>query len=409
MQVIIAVTIGNILEWYDIYLIVYLAPVLSKVFFNFKLDFNNLLSAFLVFGTGFIARPFGSIIYGRIGDLIGRKNAFISSIVWITLPTLFIGCLPTYSQIGIYAPILLFLLRFFQSIPAAGEVPGCFCFLYEYASSSNKRFMGSWGGYGNQIGAILAVLEIFIMDQFASQEFLNSWGWRISFWIGALIGLSGVYLRRTLTETPMFIELKKHHNLDRETIRKVIFHNKKKIMLGVGFGAINAATFYLIATYIPTYFSKALGLNFYQNTLVSVSILMLTTVPLPLFGILGDKINNKLIFIICTIFIILLLFPLYYFINSNIFSGIIIIGFLSIIPITCITALIPYLLANQFSTSMRFLGVGLTFNIADGIIGGFTPAISLFLINFMHNQAAFIWYILICSLISLFSYFTIKD
>jgi MHS family proline/betaine transporter-like MFS transporter len=408
-RVISVVTFGNILEWFEIYLYAYWAPIISTLFFNFDNYLPNLISTFIVFGAGFLARPFGAILFGRLGDLIGRKQSFTLSITVMTIPTFLMGLLPTYAQIGVWAPILMALMRLLQAIPAAGEAPGAFCYLYENASASNKKFMTSWGAFGNQIGAILSVIECFLMKQYLPQEFLVSWGWRISFWTGGLIGLLGIYLRYKLDETPQYKELVEHHRIRKETIKKVISDHKKGLLLGTGFGVINAATFYLIASYIPTYFNYMLGLSTLQNALITLTILLLTTILLPVFGMIGDRYNNKTILVSCAAAIIVLLYPLCTSINSLNLWSLALLCLLFLIPITCITALLPYLLANLFPTRVRFTCVGLTFNIVDGIVGGFTPAIALFLLQATSNQGAFCWYILACAVISLISYFKIKS
>jgi MHS family proline/betaine transporter-like MFS transporter len=407
-RVILAVTFGNILEWFEIYSYAYLAPIIAKAFFNFESELSNLFSAFIIFGSGFITRPFGAVLFGRIGDLLGRKKAFILSIVVMTVPTFLMGCLPTYNQIGLCAPLLLGLLRLAQSVPAAGEAPGTFCFLYENAHPGNRKFMTSWGAVGNQIGAILGVIETFLMDQFMSDEFLMSWGWRISFWSGGLIGLLGFYLRRKLHETPFFIRLKQHHRIDTETVSMVIKNYRHQIVMGTAFGVLNAATFYLIATYVPIYFSQSTGLNHNSNLLLHLSILTIMTVLLPLFGKTESRFSCRSIFLACTISIIILLLPLYISINNGSFFWASIVGGLGIIPVICMTAFLPYLLAHLFPVPVRFTGVGLSFNLADGIVGGFTPAIALFLLQYTNNQAAFCWFILACAIISLISYFKIS-
>jgi MFS transporter, MHS family, proline/betaine transporter len=183
-QVILTVTFGNILEWFEIYSYAYLAPILARVFFNFESSLVNLISSFVIFGSSFLTRPFGGILFGRLGDIIGRKKAYLLSITIMTIPTFLMGCLPSYAKWGIFAPLSLVVLRLLQSIPAAGEVPGTICFLYENSDLGNNKFITSWTGVGNQIGAILGVIETFIMDQFMSDEFLMTWGWRISFWSG---------------------------------------------------------------------------------------------------------------------------------------------------------------------------------------------------------------------------------
>jgi MHS family proline/betaine transporter-like MFS transporter len=368
-----------------------------------------MISIFIIFGAGFLARPFGAIFFGRLGDIIGRRRSFILSITLLTIPTFLIGFLPTYSQVGILAPILLGIMRLLQSFPAAGEAPGAFCYLYENADSWNKKFMTSWGAFGNQIGAILSVLECFLMEHFMSDPFLISWGWRISFWTGGLLGLLGIYLRRQLHETPSFKKAQEHQEITQSTFTRVLNSHKKTILLGTAFGVVNAATFYLVASYIPTYFNKALGLDSWVDLAVTLFILVLTTILLPYFGKLGDRYKTKNLLIASTVFIMALLYPMYLVINQVNYVWIAIIGVLFIIPITCITALLPYILTNLFTTSVRFTCVGMSFNLADGIIGGFTPAIALFLFHLTGSQAGFCWFILLCSIVSLISYFKIKE
>ncbi len=415
-HVVSAVTFGNILEWYQAYSYVYLTPALSKKFFNSSDPETNLFFTFMIFGIGFLTRPMGGIIFGRWGDLLGRKSAFISSILVMTVPTFLMGCLPTYSEWGGWATFSLILLRLIQSLPESGEAPGSFCYLYENASPSKKVFMTSWGAFGNQIGAIIGVIESLFLDKFMSDDFFLSWGWRISFWIGSAIGLTGFFLRNTLDETPTFKELKSYHKIDKENILELVSSNKQKILLGTAYGIINAVTFYLIAAYLPSYFNQQLGLGVYGNGIISLSILILTTVLLPVFGAFGNKLcphsrtylRVKPMMIWSAVSIILLCFPLYYFIDKKQVMMTFIITYLCIIPITCISSLIPFILLKLFPAPVRFTGVGLTFNLADGLAGGFTPAIAILLARYQDNQGAFCWFILVCGIVSLISYFKIK-
>jgi len=408
-RVIMAVTFGNILEWFEIYLYAYWAPYLSDVFFGFRSGLANLISMFVIFGAGFLARPFGAVFFGRLGDKIGRKRAFTLSITLLTIPTFLIGFLPTYAQVGVFSPILLGILRIMQSFPSAGEAPGAFCYLYEYADRTNKKYMTSWGAYGNQVGAILGVLECFLMKKFMPESFLLTWGWRISFWTGGLLGLFGIYLRHQLDETPSFKKVKELHEITQSTLTRVLRGHWRKILLGTGFGVVDAATFYLIASYIPTYFNQTLGLNSWEDFAVTLVVLSLTTVLLPVFGRLGDRYNAKRMLIASTVMIIGLLYPMYIIINHLSLFWIGCIGVLFLIPITCIIALLPYFLTSLFTTSNRFTCVGVSLNLADGIVGGFTPAIALLLFHLTGNQAVFCWYILVCAVVSLISYLRIRD
>lgn len=409
-HVVNVVNFGNVLEWFDVYSFSYLAKILAGKFFPLQNSLDSLLLSFLVFGLGFISRPIGGIIFGRIGDLLGRKRAFILSIITLAVPMFLMGILPTYESWGIYAPISLCILRVLQAIPTGGEIPGTICYLFENANNKNRRFMTSWNAVGNQIGAMIAILETFAMENLMSPELIDAWGWRISFITGGFIGLFGTYLRHTLHETPVFKALQQTHKIDHETVTKLLSKYMKQIFIGTGFGVVDASTFYLIATYIPVIIGGVIGFTDNQVLLVSFLILGITTVLLPVFGYLGDRFNNKIMCSASAIMVILLLYPLANaLINKNI-HVLAIIGALFLIPVSCITALIAYQVGNLFPAQVRFTGTGVSINLADGIIGGFTPAISLFLLQLTGNEAAFCWYILVCAILSLISYiYGIKD
>ena len=404
-HVIKVVTFSNLLEWFDIYSYAYMSTLLAEIFYNPSSPRSNLINVFLIFGLAFLMRPFGAILFGRIGDRIGRKKSFFWSVFVIMFPTFAMGCLPTYSQIGNYAPWFLAALRLIQAIPAAGEVPGTICYLYEYsnqhAPQKNRRFMTSWSGVGNQIGAIVAIIETMIMDGLTSHEFMMAWGWRISFWSAGIIGLLSIYLRKTLHETPTFKKLENQHRLDEETFIQVIRNHSKQIILATAFGAICASTFYFIAAYIPAYLGPALGLSLSQNIVIMLVFLTASTILLPFIGRLGDKTHNMKLLILSIALIIILLYPLYFFVRDNNVIGVLAIGIAYIFPITCITGLLGYVYARLFPAKIRFTGIGLSFNLADGIIGGFTPAISLALLKWTGNQSAFCWYILGTGIVSL--------
>lgn len=407
-HIIKVVTFGGVLEWFDIYSFAYLAPILSKLFFNFNHSANNLLGALTLFGVGFISRPFGAILFGRIGDLIGRRAAYTSSITLMTIPTFLMGCLPTYSSLGIWAPVLFYLLRFVQSIPASGEIPGTICFLYENASKNNAKYMSSWTFVGNQIGAILGLI-VTVMSDWLLSDFMMTWGWRLSFWIGGLLGLFAIYMRHTLLETPTFKNLKSHHHIDKETIKEVINNHKGLILWGVGFGAILAVTFYIFATYIPVYLGTFVRLNSFRLSWIMVFLLISMTIFMPIIGKIADKVSSKNILIYSSAFVLLLLVPLCLFLNSKNFIGLIIVGILFLIPIACISAIYPYWVAHIFHSKVRYTGTGLAFNLAGSFIGGLSPALALFLMEYYKNPGAFCWYVLLCSIASIISYLKIRE
>ncbi|MBI5274310.1 MAG: MFS transporter [Chlamydiales bacterium] len=410
-NVLFAVSIGNLLEWYEIYLYVYWAPIIGKLFFqqdNSDGGISSLTKTFLIFAMGFLARPIGGLFFGRLGDLVGRKKSLILSLIIMVIPTFVTGLLPTYEQIGKYAPFILVAMRILQSFPAGGELPGAFCYLYESSKATNRRFFCSWGAFGYQIGILISTLECFLLERFLSVEDLIQWGWRFSFLVGGLIGLCGLYLRYKLHETPLYREMETHLKVVREPILGVLYKYKRQIFMGILFCALNSSSFYLLSVNFPVLFGKVLGTPYSSNLIVTSLLIILVTVPLPLFGMLADRYDNKKILISSTIAILVLLYPLYLSItySSVVFMGIIMLLFSLLF--TCLSALIPFILADLFPTYVRFTCVGVSFNMVDAVIGGFTPVIALYLLNITGKDASFCWFLMICALLSLCGYLMMK-
>lgn len=406
---ILAVTIGSILEWYEIYLYIYWAPTISKLFFASDSNTSSLVSTFLIFAIGFVARPLGGILFGRLGDRIGRKKSLLLSMAMMTIPTFLMGVMPTYQEIGIWAPILLGILRLCQTCPAGGELPGAFCYLYETSAPIHRRYMTSWGAVGNQVGIAISLLECFLLETLLSPAQLLSWGWRFSFIMGGCIGLLGLLLRSKLHETLLYREIELRKEVSASSIFTILSSHKQNILRGILFCLLNSAGWYLISVLSPIYLQTVLRTSYNSNMLISISLLIITTVPLPIIGMIGDRLNNKKILIISTLCIILLLYPLYLSVQNRSLAASATIGGVLILCFTCLTALIPYRLADLFHTPIRFTCVGLSYNIVDGIFGGFSPVLALYLLKKTGSFSSFCWILLITALISMASFFTIHE
>jgi MFS family permease len=404
--IITAVNVGTILEWYELSLFIYWSPLISQTFFDSNSKTSNLISVFLIFALGYLIRPLGGIFFGRLGDRIGRRKALLWSIICMTIPTLFMSFLPTFSSVGILAPILLAINRLLQSFPAGGELPGAFCYLYESAQPSERKYMTSWGFWGNQIGIALAMSECLFFEQYLSLEALNSWGWRLSFLIGALVGLYGFYLRYMLKETPIWKHLEKMHELARTPVIKVLLSYKWKILKGIGYSALTAVSFGALISFFPLYFENLFGTTYQKNLIFSIALLVLITVPLTFFGRLADKYSYKKILIYCTSLIILLILVLRFMNIDSLFAMLVCI--VLAILFSCLYAILPFLLTDLFPDSLRFTGTALTFNVADSF-EGLTPVAALYLLNISESPGSYFWILLICALISLGTYLTIKE
>lgn len=407
--IVLAVSIGNLLEWYEIYLYVYWAPIISKLFFHPHSDLIGLIYTYLIFGLGFLARPLGGIFFGRLGDKVGRKKALILSLMMMIFPTFVTGLLPTYKQIGHYAPCVLALMRILQAFPAGGELPGAMCYLYESSRPDKRKYMSSWTAMGFQMGILISTIECFLLDEFLPQEDLLLWGWRFSFLVGGLIGFCGLFLRYKLHETPLYQEILTHEKIVKEPLFEVFTRHKKELIQGGLYCILNSASFYLITVNFPMYFSQMLGVDSRLYLLVTTVMLLVITVPLPFFGKLAQKYNYKNILIYSTLASIILLYPLYLSMNSAsvVFMSIVVLLFSLLFA--CLSAIIPFIISDIFPTYARFTCVGVSFNFVDALVGGFTPAIALLLLRSTGNRGSICWFLLACGLLSLYSYVMIKE
>lgn len=407
--IILAVSIGNMLEWYEIYLYVYWAPIISKLFFHPNSALKGMIYTYLIFGLGFLARPLGGIFFGRLGDRVGRKKAMIASLIMMIFPTFITGLLPTYQTIGHFAPCILALMRILQAFPAGGELPGAMCYLYESARSDKRKYMSSWSAMGFQVGILLSTLECFLLERYLPSEDLLLWGWRFSFLFGGLIGVSGLFLRYKLHETPLYKEMHTHEKIVKESLLEVFTKHKKELIQGGLFFVLNSASFYLITVNFPMYFAQMLGINSKLYLVITTLILLVITVPLPLFGKLAQKYNYKNLLIYVTLASLILLYPLYLSMNSASPIFLSVVVFVFSVLFACLSAIIPYIICDVFPTYSRFTCVGVSFNFVDALIGGFTPAIALLLFQATGNRGFICWFLLACGLISLYSFVMIKE
>lgn len=405
-SIITAINIGNILEWYELGLFIYWAPTFSRIFFNSSSITTGLLSLFIFQGLGYAIRPLGGLFFGKLGDKIGRRKTLIYSITCMTIPTLGIAFLPSYATLGLWSPILLCIIRILQSFPSGGELPGAFCYLYESAQPYNRKYVTSWGFIGNQIGFILAILECIVFESFLPKESIEAWGWRLSFLIAALISIFGLYLRYTLKETSEWQILKKEKRIVNSPVTNIFKNYKLKILHGIGYSAVTSVSFGMLISFLPTYFSKILGTNYLNNLTYTLLILVLVTVPLTFFGKLADRYYNYKHMLLISTGIIIILLSFLHFFSLNTIASFTIFGLIAL-SCACLYAILPFILTDLFPASIRFTGVGLTFNIAD-IFEGISPVIGFYFAQSYKNSLVYYWIFIVCALISFYSYLKIK-
>jgi MFS transporter, MHS family, proline/betaine transporter len=371
---ILFIVIGNGLEWYDFVIFGYFAPIFSKQFFPTESLYASMIGTFSIFALGFISRPFGAYFFGKIGDLKGRKQALLLSMLLIAISTFLIGLLPTYDKIGLWAPCILMLLRILQGVSLGGECTSSLSFIIEHSPENRRGFVGSWIYSGGFLGSVLGATVAFLTTLLTTSEQIYKWGWRIPFILGFGIAFLGFFLRQKISETPVFLELQKTQDKTISPIEIVFKKNIKEFFQVCGIFLPNTVWIYL-SIFIPTYMTNVMGWSFLEALSINLvpSILMIALVPIA--GHLSDVCGRKR-----TIFtgqiILLVLAPLAFkiFSQGN-FQHIMLLQVVISLFLSLSYGPTAALLADLFPAYIRSTGTAISYHVATGIFGGMTPLI----------------------------------
>ena len=369
----VASTIGTTIEWYDFFLYgTAAALVFPAVFFPGESTLAGTLSSFATQFVGFAARPVGAAIFGHYGDRIGRKAALIATLSLMGAATVLMGLLPGYATIGIWAPILLVVLRIVQGIGVGGEWGGSVLMSMEWGSAKRRGFMASLP----QLGLLLSTLAVRVVSGSTSAQEFETWGWRIPFLISIVLVGIGFYVRLAILETPTFARLRKDEAVVKRPVMEVFRTQPRAVFTSAFVRMAEQAPFYLFITFVLAYGEKHLELDrndLLNDTLVAAAIGFLTV---PLFGFLSDLIGRRLVYGAGIVLVGLFAFPYYGLLNSK-ESGLVLLG----IVVSLILHDIMYgpqaaLISETFGTGVRYSGAGLGYQLASVIAGGPAPLIA---------------------------------
>ncbi|MFI5614866.1 MFS transporter [Amycolatopsis sp. NPDC051903] len=375
-QVAMVSLIGTTIEWYDFQAYGLAASlVFSKLFFPSFDSVAGTLLSFATFGVGFLARPVGSIVFGHLGDRLGRRRVLMASLLLMGTSSVLIGCLPTYTSIGVAAPILLVLLRLCQGFGLGGEWGGAAVYAVESAPEGQRGRYGGWPQMGSPLGLLLATI-VFALVGLLPEQAQHSWGWRVPFLASALLVVVGLYMRRNLADTEAFAKARASKSLNRFPVLSVLRNNPKELLLTFGMFSATSGGFYMFVTFIPAFGTTTLGMS---SQLFFVGLLVFAVVELlaVLIGTwLTDKIGRRPLFIGCAIFTIFASVPLFLAVMTKspvlvvlvLLVGGLLIGVMFGIP----GALAPEL----FPPEVRYSGAGLGYQLSAAVVGGLTPVVT---------------------------------
>lgn len=399
-------SIGNLVEWYDWYAYAAFAIYFAPVFFPEGNSTVQLLNTAAIFAVGFLMRPIGGWLFGSIADKQGRKASMTLSVLLMSFGSMMIAFTPSYTSIGIAAPILLLLARLLQGLSVGGEYGTSATYLSEVASSDRRGFFSSFQ-YVTLIGGQLFALGIQLLLQkvFLTPAELSEWGWRIPFVIGALLALVALYLRRNMHESVDLHDKKK----ERGSVMVLLKKHPQAVLTVVGLTLGGTIAFYTYTTYMQKFLVNTVKLSKEHSTIISFSLMLIYACLQPAFGWFSDKIGRKPLLVGFGVLGTLLTVPILTAVSGTTSAWsaffLILIALLIVSGYTSINAVVK---AELFPAEVRALGVGLPYALTVAIFGGTAEYLALYFKNIGH-ESWYYWYVTGCIFVSLLVYITAKD
>lgn len=403
IEAVIASVVGTTIEWYDFFLYgTAAALVFPALFFPDADPFTGQILAFSTFTVGFLARPIGGVVFGAMGDRIGRKATLVATLLLMGISTLLIGFLPTYSEIGIAAPIILTLLRFVQGLGVGGEWGGAVLLALEYGQRGRRGFYASWPQAGVPLGLLASTGVVALCQGVLTREEFLDWGWRVPFYLSGSLVVVGLLIRIRIMETPLFRAVQEQKQVAEAPVRETIQKHWRDILLVAGTRLVENASFYLFTASALAYAQDVLAID---TGIVLLAVNLGAAVEfctIPLFGHLSDRFSRRGAYMAGCVFLLLYAFPFYALLQTRepiwiICAIVIALGGGHALLYSVQAALIPEL----FGTRLRCTGASIAYQLAVPVAGGLAPLIAAVLIkNFPDQYWPLALYVMLLAVIS---------
>ncbi|MFM0069692.1 MFS transporter [Paraburkholderia sediminicola] len=392
-RAVVAAVIGNALEWYDFTVFGFLTVVIAQLFFPAGNDYSSMLLTTATFGVAFVMRPIGGIVLGLYADRAGRKAALSLVIALMTLGILLLAIAPPYSAIGIGAPLMIVLGRLLQGFSAGGEFGSSTALLIEAAPFSKRGFYGSLQMASQAAALLLGAVVGALITHGLSHEALKSWGWRVPFILGLIIGPIGFYIRRHLSDSEAFLLAQK--TARRATLGEVFRSHSRDVLCGLGAVIALTVTIYVLISYLPTFAVKQLKLPYAQSFYAVIVGNLLLTVLSPLTGAWSDRIGRKGLSLWSLVLTLVIIYPLFAWLAAEpSVSKLILVQALLSIALSGYYGPFGALIAELFPANVRSIGLSLAYNVAVMLFGGFGPFVVTWLINTTGSPLAPTYYVM---------------
>lgn len=385
-RVVVASMAGTVVEWYEFFLYATAATlVFNKVFFaEGTSEAAGLIAALLTYAVGFVARPLGGVVFGHFGDKYGRKKLLQFAILLVGAATFLMGCLPTYAQIGVWAPILLVILRFLQGFAVGGEWGGAVLLVAEHSPNDKRAFWSSWPQAAVPVGNMLATVVLLVLTQVLSEASFLSWGWRIAFWLSAVVVLIGYYIRTKVSDAPIFVAAQQEVERAKAAsfgVVEVLKRYPRGVFTAMGLRFAENIMYYLVVTFSIVYLKTHVEADTSDILWWLLVAHAVHFVVIPQVGRLADRFGRRPVYIVGTIAAAgwgFFAFPMMDSANYLLIMGAIIAG---LVIHALMYAPQPALMAEMFPTRMRYSGVSLGYQVTSIVAGSLAPAIATWLLD----------------------------
>ncbi|OGV48612.1 MAG: MFS transporter [Legionellales bacterium RIFCSPHIGHO2_12_FULL_42_9] len=397
-KILILSSLGGVLEYYDFIIYIFFAHIIEKLFFAESSAYVATLKTLAIFSIGYLLRPLGGILFSHFGDRYGRKVVFLLTVLFMAIPSLAIGLLPTTAQIGTLAPLLLLLFRMMQGLALGGEIPAAITFVSEHVPGSRRSFALSTLFWGINMGLMLGSGVTTVMSSLFSETALLAYGWRIPFILGGFFGLGSLYVRRHLQETAAFKSLQQQE-VHRVPLAFLLKYSFKNVIKGMFIVAVSSVSVFLYL-YWPQYLHQYLHYAFAQTMQINTMGTFILSFTILLGGVFSDRVGYRVVYLIATGGLVVLTYPLFVLFTLDNFAWVVFSYAIFSLIFGFLPAAYSVMLSDLFSISVRYTGIAMSYNLAFALFGGLSPLICTIAIHVFDSVLAPAIYLTIMAALS---------